>query len=192
MEPAVPFDWHRIFVGDEPALFYAEIAFRVVVIYVYALILIRFMGKRGSRNLSPMENLVIIALGSATGDSMFYPEVPLTYAALVVTLTVGLSRLAAEAQLRSRRANAFIDGFPLLMLRHGALVEGALERARMRRDEFDGMLRIQSIANTVEVRYALLERTGELSVFRYGDGEAVDGEDTWPPDLANGGVPGLA
>ncbi len=46
------------------------------MICAFALVL-RLMGKRGNRSLSPFANVVIIALGSATGDSMFYPQVPL-------------------------------------------------------------------------------------------------------------------
>jgi uncharacterized membrane protein YcaP (DUF421 family) len=184
VEPAVPFDWHRMFIGDEPVLFYAEIAFRVVVIYAWALLLVRHMGKRGSRNLSPLETVVVIVLGSATGDAMFYPQVPITYAAVVVVLIVGLSRLVAELEVRSRPLNHFMDGQPLLMVREGRIVDGALPKARLRHDEFLGMLRQRGHRNVGEVQFALLERDGDLSVLPYPEGEAVQGESTWPSHLA--------
>ena len=182
MEPATPFDWHRMFVGDEPALFYLEIVFRVAVIYLYAVLLVRLMGKRGSEALSPLENMVIIALGSAVGDSMFYPEVPITYAAMIVTLIVGLSRAMAWLQVRNGRFNDFMDGRPLVMLREGQLDEAALRKARLREDEFLGKLRIEGIENTGEVRVAWMERSGEVSVFRYDRGEERAGRSTEPEE----------
>ena len=181
MEPATPFDWHRMFVGDEPVLFYLEIVFRVVVIYLYAVLLVRLMGKRGSEALSPLENMVIIALGSAVGDSMFYPEVPITYAAMIVTLIVGLSRAMAWLQTRNEAVNNFLDGVPLLVIEDGDFVEGALGKARMREDELLGRLRIEGIENTGEVKRAWLERSGALGIFRYPEGARRDLRPTAPP-----------
>ena len=172
MEPATPFDWHRMFVGDEPLLFYLEIVFRVVVIYAYAVLLVRGMGKRGSKALSPLENMVIIALGSAVGDSMFYPEVPITYAALIVTLIVGMSRLTADLQTRHQRVNDFLDGKPVLVMERGRFLADAASKTRIREDEYLGRLRIMGIEDTGEVKAAWLERSGDLSVFRYGEGQA--------------------
>ena len=180
MEPATPFDWHRMFVGDEPVLYYLEIVFRVAVIYLYSVLLVRMMGKRGSDTLSPLENVVIIALGSAVGDSMFYPEVPITYAAMIVTLIVGLSRAMAWLQVRNGRFNDFMDGRPLVMLYEGRIDEAALRKARLREDEFLGELRLKGVEDTGEVRIAYMERSGEVSVFRYEPGEERAGQSTAP------------
>ena len=181
METAVPFDWHRIFVGDEPAAFYLEIVFRVVVVYGYSVLLVRLMGKRGSQALSPLENMVIIALGSAVGDSMFYPEIPLTYAFVIVTVIVGLSRLMANLQQQSAGFNDFMDGKPLLLVRDGKLDDDAVARARMRDDEVLALLRLQGVEDTGEIRLAWLERTGEVSIFRYGEGDVLPkGRSTTP------------
>ena len=186
MEPATPFDWHRMFVGDEPALFYLEIVFRVAVIYLYSVFLVRLMGKRGSDALSPLENMVIIALGSAVGDSMFYPEVPITYAAVIVTLIVVLSRVMAWVQVRNGRFNDFMDGRPLVMLSEGHVDASALRKARLREDEFLGELRLRGVENTGEVRIAYMERTGEVSVFRYERGHERVGRPTAPERVEAG------
>ena len=185
MDPVTPFDWHRMFVGEQPLLFYGEIVFRTALMYLWALLLIRYMGKRGSRNMSPMENLVVIALGSSTGDVMFYPQVPITYAMLVIALVVLTSRLFADLQLKSVRANHFTDGFPLVMLRDGEVVEESLDTARIRRDEFMGMLRTRGYETTHRMSVVLMERSGKLSVFEYPQGFQVEGSSTWPERFDN-------
>ena len=78
------FDLHRIIVGDLPPMFYGEIILRTTVLFVFALILIRTMGKRSLGQLSTFDFVIIIALGSAVGDPMFYDDVPLLYGMLVV------------------------------------------------------------------------------------------------------------
>lgn len=181
METTTPFDWHRIFIGEEPVLFYLEIIFRVVLVYGYSVLLVRLMGKRGSQALSPLENMVIIALGSAVGDTMFYPEVPLTYAFLIVTLIVGMSRGMAKLQTYSEDFNDFMDGKPLLIIQEGQLIREAMPRTRLRDDELYALLRIQGIEDLAQVRLAWYERTGELSVFKYcGDDVLPQGQTTAP------------
>ena len=180
MDPATPFDWHRMFIGDEPILYLLEIVFRTVFIYAYAVFMLRFMGKRGQSNLSTFQNVVIVALGSATGDSMFYPSVSILYACVVITTIVGLGRILQELQTRFQPLNSFLQGKPLLMLKDGKVIEAALSEARLRTDEFYAMLRDQGIRNTGEVEFAFLERTGMLSVYKFNEEDEVDGKPTFP------------
>jgi uncharacterized membrane protein YcaP (DUF421 family) len=74
--------------GDEPPLFLLEIVFRTMVIYGYTMALMRWLGSRTIGQLSSIEFLLVIALGSAVGDAMFYPDVPLLHAIAVITVVV--------------------------------------------------------------------------------------------------------
>lgn len=165
-------------------LYLLEIVFRTVLVYLFAAVMLRFMGKRGNRGLSPFENVVIIALGSATGDTMFYPQVPIFYAWLVIAVVVLLDNLMAAAQLRFGHLNTFIEGDPRLMVFEGEIVDANLKQAKLRRDEFLAMLRTQEITDTGEVRYAFLERSGQLGLFRYDKGEGKTRESTYPERVA--------
>lgn len=71
----VPFDLQRMLIGDAPPLFFLEILVRTLVIYAYTLLLLRWLGSRTIGQLSTVEFVLVIALGSAVGDAMFYPEV---------------------------------------------------------------------------------------------------------------------
>jgi len=182
MDPVTPFDWHRMFLGNEPPLYFLEIAFRVVLIYVFAVLALRLMGKRGNRNLSPFQTVVVIALGSAAGDTMFYPQVPLLYAMLVIVVVVALHRVFAIAQIKAKGINTFLEGDPLIVIEAGVLLPESLRKARMRPDEIMGMLREQGIEDTGVVRFAFLERTGTLGIFRYSEKERRSGENTFPAE----------
>ncbi|MGN6376143.1 MAG: DUF421 domain-containing protein [Sphingomonas sp.] len=180
MQSVTPFDWHRMFLGNEPPLYFLEILFRVAMVYVFAVFALRLMGKRGNRKLSPFQTVVVIALGSASGDTMFYPQVPLLYAFLVILVVVGLDRLFAIAQIKSARMNTFVEGNPLMMVRDGAVLPGALRRACMRRDELMGMLREQGIKDTGVIQCAFLERDGALGIYTFSQDAQRRGESTLP------------
>src|SRR5215207_7709864 len=92
-----PFDFHRIFLGDAPALFLLEIVFRTLIMYTYTVILLRILGKRGMGQLSMLELAIIIAFGSAVGDPMVGAEMPILHGMTAITAVtifqIGLERL---------------------------------------------------------------------------------------------------
>jgi uncharacterized membrane protein YcaP (DUF421 family) len=173
-----------MFVGVQPPLFFLEIVVRVTLIYSFAIVLLRYMGKRGQRQMTAFELVLVIALGSATGDSMLYPEVPILYAWLIVVVMVGLNRLLTELQYRYTRVNVFLEGTPQLLVRNGKILDENLHKEQLRRDELKGLLREKQVANTGEIRAVFLERTGHLGLFRKQESERTEGESTFPDDYS--------
>ena len=182
MEPVTPFDWERIFLGVEPLTYFLEIALRVVLIYSFAVIVVRLMGKRGRRQLSSFEYVVIIALGSATGDSMLYPEVPVLYAWLIILLIVGLDRGLSVLERTYKAVRVFLEGSPSLLVRDGEVIEDNLRAESLTRDELMALLREQKISDTGEIRYAFLEVTGELGLLERSQEEREAVESTVPAE----------
>lgn len=168
MEPGfVPFDLQRMFFGDYPPLFYAEVAFRVVVIYGYTLVLIRWIGGRGVAQLSMVELLLVIALGSAVGDAMFYDDVPLMVALAVITIVVVINKLLDKAIVHSQTAEDLIDGQPVPLVRNGKIACEGTSRRDLGDDEVKAILRQAGVSNLGQVEHAFLEISGSASVFRF-------------------------
>lgn len=167
MDPQViPLDLHRMFLGEQPPLFYVEIALRTIIIYGYTLMMIRWIGGRGVAQLSMVEFVLVIALGSAVGDAMFYPEVPLLAAMMVITLVVATNKLLDRLIVRSDRVKRVIDGLTVELVRDGRILPDGAQHRDLGMAEIKTMLRIAGIENLGEVRHAFLESGGGLSVFR--------------------------
>lgn len=179
----VPFDWFRIFLGDPPPGFLLEIVVRVVCIYLFALLMMQVMGKRGRNQMNPLEFLVIIALGSATGDVMFYPEVPLSYAALVIALLVLIGALVAKIEARSERFRRLLESEPTVLVQAGCVLEAGLKSERVSRGELYSELREAGVEQLGQVRVAILELSGRVSVFKYPDAQVRQGESIMPKSV---------
>jgi uncharacterized membrane protein YcaP (DUF421 family) len=164
MDPIAPFDLTRMVFGDAPPLFYAEIVVRCLLIYGWTLILLRWVGGRSIAQLSLVEFLLVIALGSAVGDSMYSPQVPLMHALAVITVIVLISKAIDVLTLRSRRLYRIVDGTPILVIRDGVVQKQAAADS-LGLPELASMLRLAGIGNLGAVRAAYLEPSGLLSVF---------------------------
>ena len=87
---AKTFSWKELMMGSEEWSFLIETAFRTLIMFTVVLVGLTILGKRGVKQLSVFELVVIIGLGSAAGDPMFYKDVGLLPALMVFTIVIGL------------------------------------------------------------------------------------------------------
>lgn len=158
-------DWQGMLIGDEPPIFLLEIIIRTSIIYAYTLALLRWLGSRAIGQLSTVEFLLVIALGSAVGDAMFYPDVPLLHCLLVVTLVVGANKLIDLAIVRSKTIEHVIDGKPEQAIRDGVICGPLLNGSSLGTSELFQQLREKGIRQLGEVEHAIVETDGVLTVF---------------------------
>jgi uncharacterized membrane protein YcaP (DUF421 family) len=161
----LPFDWHRLLVGEPPLPYLLEVVLRCVLVFCLLLVVMRLMGKRGQNNVSPMQQMLMIALGSGAGDVLLYPTVSIAYAAVILAtitlLTVGLEMWAN----RSQRVRDYTESRPALLVRDGCIDHDVLRRERTTPRELRALLRVGGARSLSQVHCAILEVTGEVSVF---------------------------
>ncbi|MBO6716818.1 MAG: DUF421 domain-containing protein [Rhizobiaceae bacterium] len=163
-------DLFRIFFGEADTAnfpFYLEVVLRTVVMYLYTIFLARMVGQGGIGQIGPFEFVLVIAVGSAAGDPMFYPEIGLLQGILVITVVILLHRGTGYVLERHRRLENAVEGVPLLVLEKGKVCERALGSGSVTQRELFSLLRIAGVRDTGEVERAYLEPSGQLSLFRY-------------------------
>lgn len=172
----VPFDWNRIVVGEAPTGYYGEMAMKIAIVFVVLWIVMRILGKAGRDHLSPLQQMLVIALGSAAGDVMLYHDVPLGHAALILlgvsVVAVGLEFLTT----RSRVVREAIDAHPVVLVMDGEVFRDVLHRQRINERELYAVIRENGGRALRQVQLAVLEVTGKISVF-LDDGEAGGDDD---------------
>lgn len=182
MELEQAFDLKRLFLGDVPLLFYVEIAFRTFVMYGYALVMLRLIGKRGLGELSVFEFAIVIALGSAVGDPMFYPQVPLLHGMVVITVIVGLDKLLEELVKNYESVETYVEGSPSMLVKDGYLAGDQYgPKGILAREELFAVLRGNDVEQLGQVKRAYMEQTGKLSVFLYDRPDVKPGLPIIPP-----------
>ena len=158
-------DWQRMLIGDEPPLYLLEIVVRTAIIYLYTLGLLRWLGSRTIGQLSTVEFLLVIALGSAVGDAMFYPDVPLLHALLVVTVVVVANKLLDMLIARYKGAERAIDGTPEEAIHDGVFSKKFLKSTSMGPSEMFQELRERGIEHLGQVAHAYIEADGGVAVY---------------------------
>ncbi len=181
------FDLQRILLGDLPLLFLLEIALRTSCMLLYSLFLMRLMGKRSLGQLSLFEFVLIIALGSAVGDPMFYPNIPLLHGMVVITVVVLTERFLIWVTNRSNKIEAVLEGRPLCLIVDGRFHLDGLKKASLSRSEIYMELRLGGVEQLGQVKHCYLEINGRMSIFLFESGAIRPGLSVLP-DLESGEV----
>ena len=175
--PELLFDleWKSLLLGKEKWNFLLEAALRTAIMFTVILLCFRILGKRGIKQLSVFELGVIVGLGSAAGDPMFYSDVGLLHGILVFAVVLGFYRLITFLINRSNRIEQFVEGKPTAIVEDGCFLLQNFDKEPIARDEFFSQLRIHNVSHLGQVKYALLETNGEVSIFYFPDNEVKYG-----------------
>lgn len=180
MDPTQPLEWSRMFLGIQPPLYFLEIVVRVVVIYFFSLMVLKAAGKRSHKQTTPLELILLIGLGSAVGDVLFYPTVAVFYTMLIFFVIIVLQWITARVKMKNKHIEDFINSTATLVVREGVLLENTLTEENLAMDEVLSSLREAGVRNLGEVEYAFLELSGGISVFKYPHGMEKDGMSILP------------
>lgn len=165
------FDLKQLLLGDEEWSFLLETFFRTMIMFLVLLSGLRILGKRGVKQLSVFELVVIIGLGSAAGDPMFYKDVGLLPAIIVFGMVIGLYKLVTFLVGKNKKFEHIVEGKPVCLIHEGRFAIHNFEKEALAQDEFFAELRMAGVKHLGQVQQAYIETTGNLSIYFYPDEE---------------------
>lgn len=168
---------------DHPFTFLLEVVLRTIIMFVIILTALRASGKRGIKQLSVFELVLIIGLGSAAGDPMFYDDVGILPAFVVFLVVISLYMTVTRLSDRFVKVEKVLEGEPLYVIRDGKLLIDAFKNSGLSQDEFFAALRLSHIEHLGQVRTVLIETSGEFSILFYPDDEVRYGLPIFPDEL---------
>ena len=148
-----------------------ELIVRSIVIYIFLIVLLRITGKRQVGQLAPFDLVLLLVLSNAVQNSMNGGDNSLVGGMVSAATLVGLNFIVAFATYRFKTVEVLVEGRPQVLIHNGRLYEQALTEARLTRHELDAALRRASCADIEDVRYAVLENNGEITVLARESGQ---------------------
>ena len=141
--------------------------FRTLFLYLVLIFAVRLMGKRQIGEMEPAEFVVTMLVANLAAIPMQDGAIPL-YSGLVPILTVlGMELVLSGLILRSVRLRRLLCGKPVILIDNGKILQENLKNARINLDELTGQLRAKDVLDIRTVQFAILETSGDLSVFPY-------------------------
>lgn len=185
LQASTGFNWKELLLGGEDWNFLPETILRTFIMFIVILTSLRILGKRGVKQLSVFELVVIIGLGSAAGDPMFYKDVGILPALLVFSIVVGLYSLVTYLIGKNKNFERLVEGKPVWLIEHGVFSIENFKKETLGADEFFAELRMHGVSHLGQVEAAIEESSGNISVFFFPDEEVKYGLPIMPGSLEN-------
>jgi uncharacterized membrane protein YcaP (DUF421 family) len=141
-----------------------DIVIRAAVVFVLILLLTRVVGRRELGSMEPFDLILLVVIGDLIQQGVTQQDNSLTGAALAITTIALLTVFVAFLSARSRRLRRVFEGAPIVLVSDGEIVESNLRRERLTVEELAAEARLQQVSSLDDVRFAVLETSGKISV----------------------------
>ena len=146
-----------------------DLCVRAVVVYIAILVLLRLSGKRQVGQMGPTEFVAILLISNAVQNSMNGGDNSLVGGLLLAVVLILLSTAVSVLTYRSRFFRFIFEGTPTLLIHDGKVILPHLNKERLSFSELHALLRKQGVHHFTEVKTAVFEADGTLSLIRYSD-----------------------
>ncbi|MEA2694660.1 MAG: hypothetical protein QOJ16_4047 [Acidobacteriota bacterium] len=153
-----------------------ELILRSAIVYLFLILLLRLTGKRQVGQLAPFDLVLLLVLSNAVQNSMNGGDNSVQGGLISATTLVALNYLVGLATYKSKKLEAIIEGRPQVLIHDGKLFEDVMAASKLTRHELQAALRQAGCSCVEDVRSAILENNGAISVIlRSGHGGAGGG-----------------
>lgn len=145
--------------------------FRTVILYSLLIIGLRLTGKRQIGQLEPIELVLTMLLSDLASVPMQDFGQPLLHGIIPIITLLSMSTLLSYISLKSLRFRNLVCGEPAVVIAEGHLRQDVMRKNRLTLDEIEEQLRAQGISRWEDVKYAVLETSGQLSILLYPEAQ---------------------
>lgn len=145
-----------------------ESIFRTFIIsflaYAALVILLRIFGKRTLSKMNAFDFIVTIALGSTLATVLLNKDVALADGVLAFALLISFQYIITYWSARSRKVNKLVKSTPTLLVYRGKMLERAMKKERISRDEIFAIVREKGFSDLKGIDAVVLETDGSLTL----------------------------
>jgi uncharacterized membrane protein YcaP (DUF421 family) len=143
-----------------------DIVLRATFAYLFLVFLLRVVGRRELSSMEPSDLVLLVVIGDLIQNGVTQTDDSMTGVVLAVTTFALLAVGTSYVVFKSRRAQSVIEGEPLIIVQDGEPIERNLRGERLTLDEVMEQARADQIESLDEVKWAVLERTGQISFIK--------------------------
>jgi uncharacterized membrane protein YcaP (DUF421 family) len=146
-----------------------EIFLRCLIVYVFILIGLRLTGKREVGQMTPFDLVLILLIANAVQNAMVGPDTSLVGGLLAAGVLLILNFAVSRFVPRSRALASLVKGHATLLINRGVVQTAHCRHEGVTTEDLMAALREHGVAHLDDVRMAVLEVDGSISVLKDED-----------------------
>lgn len=137
---------------------------KLISIYIVALIIVRFMGKRALGQLGLFDLVIMAGIGDVIIVVGMEQQVSFVKGVIILLVLGGFELLFSMLSYRSKLMANLLEGKPTLLVNDGSMLEKNMAKEHISHSDLRQELRQQGVVKVSQVSKAVLEACGKISV----------------------------
>jgi uncharacterized membrane protein YcaP (DUF421 family) len=142
---------------------------RTIGIYGFLMIAFRICGKRTLKDITVFDFVLLLVLSEGVQQALTSDDFSLMNACVITATFLFLDVAMSLAKRRFRVLDRLMDGEPVIIVRSGIPLEERMAKERIGMDEVLEAARQNGLESLDQIKYAVLERNGDISIIPAGD-----------------------
>jgi uncharacterized membrane protein YcaP (DUF421 family) len=140
-----------------------DIVLRASLAFLFILMLTRIVGRRELSSLEPFDLILLVTIGDLVQQGVTQNDFSVTGMLLAVGTIALFTVLFSYLPWKFQVLRPVLEGIPVILIEDGKVIERNLKRNRLTQEEVAAAARVQQIASLADVRWAVLETSGQIS-----------------------------
>lgn len=140
-------------------------------------VITRFLGKKQLSQVTTLDFVYILVLGGIVQQAIYEPHIRTHHMLFAFLVWGGFIWIVETCAQRFDKFRTIIKGPNSILVQNGKVNVKALEKSKLEMGQLRTLLREQGVFSVKDVKHAVLETSGMLSVMRYAGKEPVIKED---------------
>lgn len=138
---------------------------RTILIFAFLLLLTKGWRKRSLTDISTFDFLLIAIIAVLAAVAIIGQNPSFTNMVIAVLAIAGLDYGLVLLRKRYKKVDTFLEQSPVIILEHGQPIPERLQEAGLfEADILEAARRLQGIQKLEEIRYAVLEKNGAITI----------------------------
>ena len=146
---------------------FPEIILRSVVVYLVILGSFRLAGKRHISQLSLIDFALILLISNAVQNAMVGNDSSLGGGIIAAFSLLAVNLILSRFVFKNKLSREFFVGEPKLLVRNSQVIKSTMDHEELSEDDLNEAIREHGFASLKEVRTAILELDGSISIIPY-------------------------
>jgi uncharacterized membrane protein YcaP (DUF421 family) len=141
-----------------------DLVIRAIVVFFFIFLVTRIAGRRELSAMEPFDLILLVVLGDLVQQGITQSDESVTGTLIVISTVTLLSVAVSWISFRSSRIRPVTEGEPIVLVQDGQIIQRNLRRERLTHGDIEEEARRQQIASVADIRWAILEREGSISI----------------------------
>ncbi|WP_144511889.1 DUF421 domain-containing protein [Bacillus sp. FJAT-22090] len=154
-----------------------NITIELTVGFFLLFFIVKFVGKKIIKQISPFTFIAAIVLGELLGNGLYQKDIGLSYIIYTMALWSILLFVVEFLGQKFLTVRGFFEGKPSALIKNGRIDREELKKNRMNLNQLQSLLRQSETFSVREVAYCYLEANGSLSIMKKSKYQKTTQED---------------